>query len=55
MYAYANAPLDEKTISLTCFSSEDKTLYAFIRGLYGLKGLPNFFTTQMYSLFKKTP
>ena len=41
MYAYAHAPLDEETITLTSFSSGDK-LYAFIRGFYGLKGLPNF-------------
>ena len=43
MYAYAHTPLDEETIKLTGFSSGDK-LYAFIRGFYGLKGLPNFFT-----------
>ena len=41
MYAYAHAPLDEETITLTSFHSGDK-LYAFIRGFYGLKGLPNF-------------
>ena len=52
MYAYAHAPLDEETISLTSFFSGDK-LYAFIRGFYGLKGLPNFFTKQMYSFFQK--
>ena len=52
MYAYAHAPLDEETITLTSFSSGDK-LYAFIRGFYGLKGLPNFFTKQMYSFFQK--
>ena len=40
MYAYA--PPDEDTIKLTSFSSGDK-LFAFIRGFYGLKGLPNFF------------
>ena len=51
MYAYAHAPLDEETITLTSFSSGDK-LYAFIRGFYGLKGLPNFFTKQMYSFFQ---
>ena len=46
MYAYAHTPLDEETIKLTGFSSGDK-LYAFIRGFYGLKGLPNvnFFQT----------
>ena len=47
MYAYAHTPLDEETIKLTGFSSGDK-LYAFIRGFYGLKGLPNFFTKQIY-------
>ena len=52
MYAYAHAPLDEETITLTSSSSGDK-LYAFIRGFYGLKGLPNFFTKQMYSFFQK--
>ena len=36
MYAYAHTPLDEDTIKLTSFSSEDK-LFAFIRGFYGLK------------------
>ena len=46
MYAYAHTPLDEETIKLTGFSSGDK-LYAFIRGFYGLKGLPN-------KLFHKT-
>ena len=51
MYAYAHTPLDEKTINITNFSSGDK-LFAFIRGFYGLKGLPNFFTTQMSSFFK---
>ena len=51
MYAYAHKPLDEDTIKLTSFSSGDK-LFAFIRGFYGLKGLPNFFTKQMSTLFK---
>ena len=46
MYAYAHTPLDEETIKLTGFSSADKP-YAFIRGFYGLKGHPNFFTKQM--------
>ena len=46
-YIYTiKTPLDEETIKLTGFSSGDK-LYAFIRGLYGIKGLPNFFTKQM--------
>ena len=52
MYAYAHTPLDEYTIKLTSFSSGDK-LFAFIRGFYGLKGLPNFFTKQMSTFFKK--
>ena len=52
MYAFAHAPLDEETITLTSFSSGDK-LYAFTHGFYGLKGLPNFFTKQMYSFFQK--
>ena len=52
MYAYAHAPLDEEIITLTSFSSRDK-LYAFTRGFYGHKGLPNFFTKQMYSFFQK--
>ena len=51
MYAYANTPLDEDTIKFTSFSSGDK-LFAFIRGFYGLKGLPNFFTKQMSTFFK---
>ena len=51
MYAYAHTPLDEETIKLTSFSSGDK-LFAFIRGFYGLKGLPIFFTKQMSSFFK---
>ena len=51
MYAYAHTPLDEDTIKLTSFSSGDK-LFAFIRGFYGLKGLPNFFIKQMPTFFK---
>ena len=51
MYAYAHTPLVEETIKLTSFSSGDK-LFAFIRGFYGLKGLPNFFTKQMSTFFK---
>ena len=51
MYAYAHTPLDEDTFKLTSFSSGDK-LFAFIRGFYGLKGLPNFFTKQMSTFFK---
>ena len=51
MYANAHTPLDEETIKLTGFSSGDK-LYAFIRGFYGLMGLPNFFTKQMSTFFR---
>ena len=51
MYAYAHTPLDEETIKLTGFSSSDK-LYALIRGFYGLKGLPNFFSKQMSTFFR---
>ena len=51
MYAYAHTPLDEDTIKHTSFSSGDK-LFAFIRGFYGLKRLPNFFTKQMCTFFK---
>ena len=51
MYAYVYTPLDGDTIKLTSFSSGDK-LFAFIRGFYGLKGLPNFFTKQMCTFFK---
>ena len=51
MYAYAHTPLDEETIKLTSFSSGDK-LFAFIRGFYGLKGLPNFFKKQKSNFFK---
>ena len=50
MYAYAHTPLDEDTIKLTSFSSGDK-LFVFIRGFYGHKGLPNFFTKQMSTFF----
>ena len=51
MYAYAHTPLDEETIKLTGFSCGDK-LHAFIRGFYGLKGLPIFFTKQMSTFFR---
>ena len=51
LYVYAHTPLDEETIKLTSFSSGD-TLFAFIRGFYGLKGLPNVFTEQMSYFFK---
>ena len=53
IYAYAHTPLVEETIKLTSFLSGDK-LFAFIRGFYGLKGLPIFFSKQM-STFFKTP
>ena len=51
MYAYAHTPLDEETIKHTSFSSGDE-FFAFIRGFYGLKGLPNLFTKQISSFFK---
>ena len=51
MSAYAHTPLDEETIKLTSFSSGDK-FFAFIRGFFGPKGLPNFFTKQMSTFFK---
>ena len=51
MYACAHTPIDEETIKLTRFSSGDK-LYSFIRELYGLKRLPNFFTKQMSTFFR---
>ena len=50
MYAYAHTALDEETIKLTGFSSGDK-LYTLIRVIYGLKGLPIFFTKQMSTFF----
>ena len=40
MKANAHTPLDEETIKLTSFSSRDKS-FAFIRGFYGLKVIPN--------------
>ena len=45
MYAYEHTPLDEEIIKLTSSSSGDK-LFAFRRGFYGLKALPNFFTNK---------
>ena len=51
MYAYAHTPSDEERIKLTGFSSGDKS-YAFIRGIYGLKGLPIFSTKQMSTFFR---
>ena len=39
MYAYAHAPLDEETITLTSFLSGDK-LYAFTRGFMASKVCP---------------
>ena len=53
MYPYGHKTLDEKTIKLTNFLSNDKH-FAFIRDLHGLKGFPNFFTRQISS-FLKTP
>ena len=38
-------------VTLTNFASGDK-LYAFIRGSYGLEGLPSFLTKEMYSVLK---
>ena len=38
-------------LKLTGFSSGDK-LYAFIRGFFGLKGLPNVLTKQMSTFFR---
>ena len=51
MFAYAHTPLDEETIKLTGFSSGDN-FYTFIRGFFGLKELPNFFTKQMSTFFR---
>ena len=51
MCAYSHTPFDEETIKLTSLSSGDKLL-VFIRGFYGLKGLPNFVTKQMSTFFK---
>ena len=51
MYVYAHTPLDEETFKRSSFPSGYK-LFAFIRGFYGLKGLPNFFTKQMSTFFK---
>ena len=53
MYAYANAPLDEETITLTSFSSGDK-LYAFTQGFNCLKDLPNFFHKTNVFILSKT-
>ena len=50
-YSYADTTLDVETIKLTIFSSGDQ-LFAFIRELYGLKGLPNFFTEQNSLFFE---
>ena len=51
MYAYAHTPLDERTIKIASLSSGDK-LFVFIRGFYGPKGLPTFFTKQMSNFFQ---
>ena len=42
MYACAYAPLDKENITLVTVWSGDE-LYAFIRGFYNPKGLPNAF------------
>ena len=52
-FAYSHAASDEETITFTSFSFGDE-LHAFTRGFYGLEGLPNFCTKQMYSFFPKT-
>ena len=44
--AYAHATVVDEPIELPVFSSGHKLL-AFIRGFYGLNGLPNFFTQKM--------
>ena len=49
--AYAHTLLAEETIERTSFSSGDK-FFAFIRGFYGLRSLPNFFTKQMSSSYE---
>ena len=51
MYAYAHTPLDEEAIKPTGFSPGDK-LYAFIRGFFGLKLPPNFFSKQMSTFYR---
>ena len=48
MYAIAHTQLVEETIKLRSFYSGEK-IFAFIRGVYDIKGLPNFFTKQMSS------
>ena len=45
---YANASLEEETVRLWSFSSGDK-LYRFVREFSGSRGLPKFFSKQMYS------
>ena len=52
MYANAHATLDDETIEKkTGLSCGDK-IFAFMRGFYALKGLPNFFTQQISLFFK---
>ena len=51
MYAIGHAILDDENVKLTRLSSGDK-LSAFIGGVYGPKGLPNFFTQQMSLFFE---
>ena len=51
MYTYAHTLFDEETIKLTRFSPGG-TFFAFIRGVYCLKSLTNFFTKQMSFFFR---
>ena len=51
MYAYALAPLHVETFKLTGFSFGGE-VFVFIKLVYGLKGLPNFFTPRMFLFFK---
>ena len=44
-------PMHIHLLMKTLLNSGDK-LFAFIRGFYGLKGIPNFFTKQMSTFFK---
>ena len=50
LHAYVHAPFDEESITPTRFSSAEK-LYASIRSVFGLEGLPKFLTKQIYSFF----
>ena len=51
LYAYPYATLHDETIKLTGLSTVD-TLFAFVRGFYGLKVLRKFFIQQMSLLLK---